>query len=462
MKVKASSKELGTQPIGSLLVKMGVPASIGILVMSINFIIDTIFVGRFVGTLGIAAITVVLPISFFFSSIGMAIGIGGSSVISRALGAGEHDKAQRTLGNMACLTVIMAIMVVTGGYYFDMPILQLFGAQGDILEPAQSYFSIVLTGIPCLAWAMMANNAMRAEGKPKKSMIAMLIPAVTNIILDPILIIWLDMGLEGAALATTISYYAAALYTLLFFLFGDSELKAFWRYLQLQWYIVREIFSIGFVTLARQGAVSLLTIVLNNALFQYGSELSVAIYGVINRVMMFANFPVLGVTQGFLPIAGYNYGAEQWYRVKETIRIALVSGSGIALIIFLGVMFFAQPLVGLFTQDPELLSQGPRALRLVFLATPLITAQLIGSAYFQAVGKPIPALFLTLTKQGFFLVPLVLILPLFFQLDGIWYAFPVADILAASVTLLALRREINKNLNGYIQQDELKKEKVMA
>lgn len=461
MKSKTSSKELGTQPIGSLLVKMGVPASIGILVMSINFIIDTIFVGRFVGTLGIAAITVVLPISFFFSSIGMAIGIGGSSVISRSLGAGEHDKAQRTLGNMACLTVLMAIMVVTGGYFFNTPILQLFGAQGDILPPAQSYFAIVLTGIPCLAWAMMANNAMRAEGKPKKSMIAMLIPAVTNIILDPILIIWLDMGLEGAALATTISYYAAALYTLLFFLFGDSELKAFWKYLQLQWHIVREIFSIGFVTLARQGAVSLLTIVLNNALFQYGSELSVAIYGVINRVMMFANFPVLGVTQGFLPIAGYNYGAKHWQRVKETIRIALVAGSGIALIIFLGVMFFAQPLVALFTQDPELLSQGPRALRLVFLATPLITAQLIGSAYFQAVGKPIPALFLTLTKQGFFLVPLVLILPLFFQLDGIWYAFPVADILAASVTLWALRREVKKNLNGSIQQSELEKEQIL-
>ncbi|PHN03012.1 MATE family efflux transporter [Flavilitoribacter nigricans] len=464
MKPKASSKELGTKSIGSLLVKMGVPAAIGILVMSINFIVDTIFVGRFVGTMGIAAITVVMPISFFFSSIGMAIGVGGASVISRALGAGEHDKAVITLGNMACLTVIMAITVVSGGYFFDTPILQLFGAQGDILAPAQSYFGIVLTGIPCLAWAMMANNAMRAEGKPKNSMVSMLIPAITNIILDPILIVWLDMGLEGAALATTISYYAAALYTLWFFVFGGSELKAFWNYLQLQWKVVREIFSIGFVTLARQGAVSLLTIVLNNALFQYGSELSVAIYGVINRVMMFANFPVLGVTQGFLPIAGYNYGAEQWKRVKDTIRIALVAGTGIALIIFFGVMFFARPLVALFTQDPELLSQGPEALRMVFLATPLITAQLVGSAYFQAVGKPIPALFLTLTKQGFFLVPLVLTLPLFFQLDGVWYAFPVADILAASVTLWALRREIKRNLNSFIRQQakETEKEKVLV
>lgn len=462
MKDKASSQSLGTQPIGTLLIKMGVPASIGILVMSINFIVDTIFVGHFVGTLGIAAITVVMPISFFFSSIGMAIGVGGSSVISRALGAGESHKASMTLGNMACLTVIMAVLVVFGGYFYDTPILRLFGAQGDIMAPAQSYFGIVLTGIPCLAWAMMTNNAMRAEGKPKKSMVAMLIPAITNIILDPIMIIWLDMGLEGAAWATSISYYAAAVYTLLFYVTGKSELATFWKYLRLQWEIVREIFSIGFVTLARQGAVSLLTIVLNNALFQYGSELSVAVYGVINRVMMFANFPVLGVTQGFLPIAGYNYGAAYWQRVKDTIRIAIVAGTGIAFIIFIGVMAFAHPLVALFTQDPQLLRDGPIALRIVFLATPLITAQLIGSAYFQAVGKPIPALFLTLTKQGFFLVPLILVLPLFFQLEGIWYAFPVADILAAAVTLWALRREVKHNLNGSIQEAKLQEEKVLV
>lgn len=464
MKTKSSSKELGTQSIGSLLVKMGVPASIGILVMSVNFIVDTIFVGHFVGTLGIAAITVVMPISFFFSSVGMAIGVGGASVISRALGAGDGQKANITMGNMACLTVIMALLVVVGGYIYDTPLLQLFGAQGDILDPAQRYFGIVLTGIPCLAWAMMANNAMRAEGKPKKSMIAMMIPAVLNIILDPILIIGFDLGLEGAAMATTISYYAAALYTLGFFLLGSSELATFWKYLRLRWEITREIFSIGFVTLARQGAVSLLTIVLNNALFQYGSELSVAIYGVINRIMMFANFPVLGVTQGFLPIAGYNYGARHWQRVKDTIRIAIVAGTGIALIIFVGIMFFARPLVSLFTQDPELLAQGPAALRMVFLATPLITAQLIGSAYFQAVGKPIPALFLTLTKQGFFLVPLILVFPLFWGLDGIWMSFPVADVLAASVTLWALRREVKRSLNGFIRREEAEvvEEKVLA
>jgi putative MATE family efflux protein len=464
MKNKASSKELGTQSIGSLLVKMGVPASIGILVMSINFIVDTIFVGHFVGTLGIAAITVVMPISFFFSSVGMAIGVGGSSVISRALGSGDGHKANVTMGNMACLTVIMALIVVFGGYFYDTPLLQLFGAQGDILEPAQRYFRIVLTGIPCLAWAMMANNAMRAEGKPKKSMIAMLIPAITNIILDPILIVGFDLGLEGAAMATTISYYAAALYTLGFLIFGSSELATFWKYLRLKWEITREIFSIGFVTLARQGAVSLLTIVLNNALFQYGSELSVAIYGVINRIMMFANFPVLGVTQGFLPIAGYNYGARHWQRVKDTIRIAIVAGTGIALVIFVGIMFFSRPLVELFTKDPDLLEQGPAALRMVFLATPLITAQLVGSAYFQAVGKPIPALFLTLTKQGFFLVPLILVFPLFWGLDGIWISFPVADVLAASVTLWALRREVKRSLNGFIRKDKAKmmEEKVLV
>ncbi len=447
------SKELGTEPIGSLLVKMAVPASVGILVMSIYFIVDTIFVGRFVGTLGIAAITVVMPITFFISSIGMAIGVGGASVISRALGAGEDAKAFHTFGNMLGLTLTLAVSLVLAGSFFQVPVLQLFGAQGDIIDPAQRYFSIILIGVPALAWAMMSNNVMRAEGRPKMAMLSMMIPAVVNIILDPIFIIVLDWGLEGAAWATTISYYMSAVFTIWFFFLGPSEMKLSWKMLLPAFNLIREIGSIGFVTLARQGTVSLLTIVLNHSLFAYGDELAVAIFGIINRIMMFANFPVLGITQGFLPIAGYNFGAQQWQRVKETIRISILSGTAIAVVILTCVLFFAEPIVSLFTNDPDLLGPTPRALKLAFLAVPLITAQLIGSAYFQAVGKALPALFLTMTKQGFFLIPLVLILPLRFGLDGIWYAFPLSDILAAFVTMGYLLREVRRKLNPAIEHE---------
>ncbi|MCO6476720.1 MAG: MATE family efflux transporter [Phaeodactylibacter sp.] len=449
------AQELGTRPMGQLLAKMAVPASVGILVMSIYMIVDTIFVGRWVGTLGIAAITVVMPITFFISSIGMAIGVGGSSIISRALGGEDNRKACHTFGNMASLTLLIVISVMLAGAFLKEPILNLFGANGDIMEPAIVYFDIILLGVPGLAWAMMSNNVMRAEGRPKMAMLTMLVPAVANLVLDPILIIWLDMGLAGAAWATTISYYLSAAFALWFFLSGKSELRLFRSSMILEAPLVREIFSIGFVTLARQGTISLLTIVLNNTLFHYGDELAVAIYGVINRVMMFANFPVLGITQGFLPIAGYNYGAKKWGRVRNIISYSIRSGTLIALGLFTCIILFSEQIVSLFTNDPELLAEGPSALILAFLATPLITVQLIGAAYFQAIGKAKPALFLTLTKQGFFLIPFVLLLPRFFGLDGIWYAFPVSDVLAAAVTYGYLRMEMRKKLDVAVRKEEM-------
>lgn len=438
------SRELGTLPIGPLLVKMAVPASVGILVMSIYFIVDTIFIGHWVGTMGIAAVTVVMPITFFISSMGMAIGVGGSSIISRALGGDDDRKASETFGNMVSLTFLIVAVVGAGGYYFEDAVLRLFGAQGDIMAPAATYFRIILLGVPGLALAMMSNNVMRAEGQPKMAMTSMIVPAVVNLILDPIFIIWLDWGMAGAAWATTISYYASAGFTLWFFFTGRSELRLFKESLLLKWHLVKEIFSIGIVTLARQGTISVLTIVLNHSLFQYGNELAVAIYGIINRVMMFANFPVLGITQGFLPIAGYNHGAGKGERVRSIINYAIKSGTFISLGLFAAILLLATPIVSLFTNDPELLEQTPSALILAFLAVPLITVQLVGSAYFQAVGKALPALLLTLTKQGFFLIPFVLILPRFFGLNGIWYAFPVSDVLAAAVTYGYLRYELKR------------------
>lgn len=450
----SKSKELGTEKIGKLLVQMAVPASIGILVMSIYFIVDTIFVGHYVGSLGIAAITVVLPISFLIGSFGMAIGVGGSSVISRALGAQQKEKAWQTFGNMITITLTLAISLVILGSFISEPILSAFGAKGDIMDPAKRYFQIILLGVPCLAWMMMANNVMRAEGQPRFAMIAMVLPAIVNIILDPIFIIVLDWGLEGAAWATTLSYYLSAGFSLWYFLLGPSELRVSARSFVLKLPLVKEIAAIGGVTLARQGAVSVLTIVLNNSLFQYGDELAIAVWGIINRTMMFANFPVLGVTQGFVPIAGFNYGAEKWERVKEVVGTAIRSGTMIAICLFTLILVFSADITSLFTKDLELLRRTPSALIIVFLATPLITVQLVGAAYFQAIGKALPALFLTLTKQGFFLIPLVLVLPLFFGLKGVWYSFPIADILAATVTYTYLRLEIKKNLDPRIKSEE--------
>ncbi|WP_435414997.1 MATE family efflux transporter [Polaribacter aestuariivivens] len=440
------ANELGTEKISKLLIKQAVPATIGILVMSLNMIIDTIFVGQWIGVLAIAAITVVLPIAFLISSIGMGIGIGGSSILSRALGAENSEKAFLTFGNQICLTVILAILFVTLGNVFSVPILNLFGAKGDILPIASEYFGVIIWGVPFLAFAMMGNPNIRAEGKPKFAMYAMMIPAVLNILLDIVFIKVFDWGMWGAGLATSIAYASCGLYILYFFLSSKSELKIIPKNFKLDFKIVREIVELGGVSVVRQGAISVLMIVLNYSLFTYGGEISIAVFGIINRVMMFALSPVLGVSQGFLPVAGFNIGASKNDRVKETIKKSIYFGSIIGTIIFIGIVIFKVQIIWIFTNDTTLLEKTPNAMFVVFLVTPIVTMQLIGSAYFQAAGKAVPALFLTLLKQGIFLIPLAYFLPMYYGVNGVWWSFPIADTLSTIITVIVLKREVDKNL----------------
>ncbi len=441
------ANELGTEKISKLLIKQAVPASIGILVMSLNMIVDTIFVGQWIGVLAIASVTVVLPIVFLISSLGMGIGIGGSSIISRALGAKEFDKAFLTFGNQISMTLALSVFFVIVGTFFCTPLLDLFGANGDILAPATEYFNVVLYGVPFLAFAMMGNPVIRAEGKPMYAMIAMILPAISNIILDIVFIKLLGWGMFGAGLATSISYAVCGLFIFGFFLSKKSELTIYPKYFKWSFPIVKEIVQLGGVTVVRQGTISVLMIVLNATLFTYGGESAIAVYGIINRVMMFALFPVLGVTQGFLPIAGYNYGAKDSKRVKETIKTAILYGTGVATLIFIGIIIFPTEISSVFTKDADLIEKTPTALLYAFLATPVITTQLVGAAYFQAAGKAMPALILTLLKQGIFLIPLVFIMPKFFGLNGVWFSFPIADVLSTLVTVIFLKREVDKKLS---------------
>lgn len=440
-----SSVELGTQDIKKLLIKQSVPSSVGILFMSVNILIDTIFVGQWIGSLAIAAVTVVLPITFLISSLGMAIGVGGSSVLSRALGAGDKEKALLTLGNMISMTFLLASVFVLAGLFFSEEMLLLFGANGNIMAPAREFFFPVLFGVPFLALCMVGNNVIRAEGKAKFSMYSMIIPAFVNIVLDIIFIKILDMGIYGAALATSISYFMAFLFVVWFFVY-KSEMHLAWHHFAFRNTIVKEITTLSFVTFSRQGVVSILAIILNHTLYTYGGEHSVTVYGIISRMLMFALFPVLGITQGFLPVAGYNYGAQNYHRVKESILISIKYAGILAILIFIVILTFARPIVAIFTNDPAVIAETPNALRWVFAASPIIAVQLIGAAYFQAAGKARQALFLTLTKQGFFLIPLVLILPNFFGIFGVWVAFPIADVLSTLITAYFLKKELSTNL----------------
>lgn len=455
---KISSDQLGVEPIGKLLIKQAVPASIGILVMSLNVLVDSIFVGNWIGSIAIAAINVVLPVSFFIAALGMAIGIGGSSIISRALGSGEKEKALKTFGNQITLTILVTTSMVALGLYFVNDLIPAFGGKGAIFDPAKIYYTIILYGVPFLALCMMGNTVIRAEGKPKFAMIAMIIPSVGNLFLDYLFIYVFDWGMHGAAWATTAGYLLCFGYILYFFLSKNSELKIGIPHFGLNASILQEIGALGFVTLARQAVTSITYLLMNNILFNLGGEAMVAVYAIIGRMLMFAFFPVFGVTQGFLPIAGFNYGALKYDRVKQSIYTAIKYAAFVATLVFVVLMIFPDAFTSLFLSSrPDLppeelatnafvMEHAPMAMRLVFAATPIIALQLIGAAYFQAVGKAIPALLLTLTRQGFFFIPLILILPSFMGELGVWLSFPIADVMATIVTGFYLWKEIKTKL----------------
>ncbi len=455
---KPLSDDLGTLPISKLLVSQSVPAAIGILVMSLNILVDSIFVGNWIGPIAIAAINVVLPVSFFIAALGMAIGIGGSSMISRALGANDKEKALKTFGNQISLTIVLTVLMVILGLLFVDTLIPAFGGKGGIFDMAKTYYTIIFYGIPFLALTMMGNTVIRAEGKPKFAMIAMIIPSVGNLFMDYLFIYVFDWGMAGAAWATTGAYLLSFSYILYFFLSKNSELKINLGHFGLNASILKEISSLGFVTLARQASVSVTYLLLNNILFDLGGEAMVTVYAIIGRMLMFALFPVFGITQGFLPIAGFNYGAEKYDRVKESIYTSAKYACILGTVVFLGLFIFPAEIASLFLSSKEGLPAGdlainayvlehmPSAMRWVFAATPIIALQLIGAAYFQAIGKAIPALLLTLTRQGFFFIPLILILPPIFGEIGVWISFPISDLLATIVTWGYLQREIKTKL----------------
>ena len=255
----------------------------------------------------------------------------------------------------------------------------------------------------------------------------------------------MNLGMFGAAMATTISYIMCFLFVLWFFLFR-SELRLKKHHFKFHFPVVKEITGLSFVTFARQSVVSLLAIIVNHTLYSYGGEHSIAVYGIVSRMLMFALFPILGITQAFIPIAGYNYGANNYKRVNETILVSIKYAALLATIIYLFILFFAVEIVSVFSRDIQVNTDTVVALRWVFAASPVIAIQLIGAAYFQAAGMARKALLLTLSKQGFFLIPLVIVLPNFFGIFGVWVAFPIADVCSTILTAYFLKKEMNTKL----------------
>jgi len=430
------SLALANEPVKTLLWKLSVPAIAGMFVMSLYNVVDMIFVGRGVGALAIAGVSVVFPLQMFTMAVGMMIGMGTSSLISRSLGAGDMKQAERALGNAISLILILGGTLTIVGLAKSTFFTHLFGATDDVFPYAKEYMDVILFGTVLREFSMSSNGIIRAEGNAHVAMISMFIGALLNIALDPIFIFVLDMGVRGAALATVIAQAVTALYILRYFLSGKSSLRIKVKNFLLGWVVVKQIVSIGSASFIRTAAGSFIAVIINRMLGSYGGGISLAVYGVINRVLMFGAMPSIGIAQGLQPILGFSYGARRYDRGIEVIRKSAIIATAFSVAAFLILFFFPGPIVRIFSTDAALVYQGTHAMKLVFIAFWLIGFQVVGSTIFQAIGKAIPTFILSTSRQILFLIPLIFILPHFFQLDGIWLSFPIADTLSFAITLV--------------------------
>ncbi|MEA1873775.1 MAG: MATE family efflux transporter [Bacteroidota bacterium] len=444
--MKKKSEKLGIDSIPKLLFNLSMPSIFGMLAVTLYHVADTIFIGRGVGTMGIAAVSVAMPFLMTITIFGQAIGMGGASIISRALGANDFDKANLTLNNLIHSIFVANIVVISLAFVFLEPVLIIFGGSEEYLDLAIDYTQIALIGSFFMNITSVTMNAVRAEGNARFAMIVMIIGAVLNLIVDPIFIFVFEWGMKGAALATTLSQLTGAVFAVWYFTTPRSVLNIRLKKLLLKpkLYILKESFAIGSASFVRQMASTLIVILLNHSLLKYGGPVSVATFGVIFRILMFNFMPLFGINQGFMPIVGFNYGAGNYERVRHVLRAAIRATTVFSVISF-GIFFvLSSQMILLFSEDAELLNSGNRALRIIVIMLPIIGFQIVTSGLFQALGKVWPSIFLAMSRQVLFLIPFVTLLPLAFGLDGIWYSFPAADFMAGLVALYMLLKEVRR------------------
>lgn len=436
----ANYTKLGSNKISKLLFSLSLPSMMGMFANAIYNIIDTIFVGRGIGSIGIAAVTIVLPIIAIISSFAHMIGIGTSSLISRKLGNNDIHEVNTIAGNGFLLTILVGIFFSSIGILFTNPIMRAFGATETILPYAHDYGQIVFIGMLWFPFCVGTSNYLRAEGFAREAMYAMLLGIGVNTILDYIFIFPLDMGIRGAALATILGKFTTLLYLILYFSSSKSIIAIKLRYLKLQKHILKPSLSVGLSGFGMRSSSSFANIVLNHILGALGGDTAIAIFGIIYKTTLFFGMPLFGLNQGMQPIVGYNYGAEQYVRVKHTIRLvikySLIYGA-LAVIFF---EFFAREIFTLFTNEQALLEQGSRALRIVVMMMWLMGVSTMSMGIHQAMGLAKQAFVLAIQRWILLITPLILILPKFGKLglDGVWLAFPIADFIAAIVSLIIL------------------------
>ena len=445
--MKDNQQILGTEPIGKLLIKYSVPAIISMMVNGLYNVVDRIFIGNIpgVGPLAITGLGVTMPIMTIILAFGMLIGIGSVTNISIKLGQGKKEEAEQIIGNAITLAIIVGLLISIIGITFENQILHMFGASDGSLPYAKAYINIILLGTIFNLLGMVFNNSIRGDGNPKLSATIMVVGCLTNIVLDALFIMVFKMGIQGAAIATVTSQFVTAIWGLAYYTRGKSTLKFKKSSLKLNKSLVGAIFAIGCAPFAMQIAASCVQIICNNSLKTYGGDLAIGAMATINSVIMMVGMPIIGISQGAQPIIGFNYGAKKYDRADKTLKIcALAATIGLSIGCLL-VQLVPAPIVSMFNGDADLVSISVDGIRKYLSMMPLIGVSMIGSNYFQAIGKAKQAMFLSLLRQVILLVPMMLILPRILGLNGVWFAQPIADVISFIVTFVLLFREVKSH-----------------
>jgi len=438
------TKALGTEPIGKLIFRLATPSVISLGVLAFYNIVDAIFVGHGAGTLAIAGIGVAFPILLLIIGIGQLVGVGGASLLSRALGRKDRALARKTLGNTITLGLIVSLLIAVVGYMNRVRLATFAGATEEILPHALSYISVIVVGAFTLVMASIFASTVRAQGQAARATLPLIVGGILNVGLDPIFIFGLRLGVAGAAWATVISAGVGLSIFVINMLRRRSGVLLGLRCFLLSARTAGSILAIGAASFVGILAASVSTVVINRALGAVGGGLPIAIFSVVNRIVMFSRMPIFGVVDGAQPIYGYNFGAKNYRRVIAAVRYALVSAMGLAGIFWALFLIAPRGFLSVFSADPLLLSEGARALRIIVIVLPLLSLQAIVGGLYQALGFARRALAVAFLRDIVLIIPGVILLSSAFGTTGVWMAFPIADFASAVVVLPLLVLQIRR------------------
>ncbi|MDV0447348.1 Multidrug export protein MepA [Methanosarcinaceae archaeon Ag5] len=422
---------------------LAAPAIVSLTIQTLYGFVDTVFVGRGLGddgVLGLGALTIAFPIMYLIVAAASGVGVGGSSYISRGFGAKDQERVKKGIGNMIILGILVSLIFTIAGFFLLEPSLRLFGATDTILPFAKDYMYWILIGCVFQVLTITLTAIVMAEGNSMYIMGMYAVSSVTNIVLDYVFIFIFDWGIAGAAIATVIAQMINFIF-LIFYMYRVSSLKFSARWLVFNPRVSWDIVKIGASEFVREGSLTLMFIIVNRNLVLYGGDVSIAIFGLINRIFGVVIIPVIGIVQGMIPLTGYNYGAKNYTRVREIFKTAAIWAVVSSLILGVISYAFTAEIFGIFTTDLPLIEEAVVAYWLADLSIPIVAFAIIGSAFLQALGKAKESFLLTIARQ-LFILPVLTVIPIFWGLTGVWISFPIVDVMTGVLTILFILRQL--------------------